>query len=268
MKIPALIILLISSLMCSNAIAQLTVFETDFQSGIPASMTIVDNDLNTPNTEVSEYNAAWICIPDPANIMDSVAASTSWFETPDTADRWIITPALALGAFGNVINWNAMSQDASFPDDYYVLASTTDANLSSFTDTLGYIQGENFEWTERTVDLSTEGYDNLTIYIAFVLRTYDGFKLYLDDISVIKEDNSGISEIIEYQVQVYPNPCQEYVNIQSQLPIEQICIYDMTGQKVIESTETKINIVHLDKGTYQLVVLSNHGAFSTSLIKF
>jgi len=267
MKILPLIILLISSFLCSNAMAQLTVFETDFQSGIPASMTIVDNDLHTPNTEVSEYNAAWICIPDPANITDSVAASTSWFETPDTADRWIITPALTLGAFGNVINWNAMSQDASFPDDYYILASTTDMNLTSFTDTLGYIQQENFEWTERTVDLSVEGYDNQTIYIAFVLRTFDGFKLYLDDISVIKEDNSGISEMVEYQVQVFPNPCHEYVNIQSELPIQRVCIYDMTGQKVIESTDMKINIVQLDKGTYQLVVLSNHGAFSKSLIK-
>jgi len=265
MKILAII--LISSFFCSKAIAQITVFETDFQTGIPVSMTIIDNDSNTPNTAVSEFTAAWICVSDPENMADSVAASTSWFETADTADRWIITPALTLGSFGNLISWNAKSQDASFPDDYYILASTTDMNLTSFTDTLGYIQQENFEWTERNVDLSEEGYDNQTIYIAFVLRTFDGFKLYLDDISVIKEDNSGISELGEQNVQIYPNPCHDNISIQSEFPIHQIYIYDMTGQKVLESTETKISIIRLDKGTYRLVAHSNYGVLSKSLIK-
>ena len=260
-------ILFLSSLLNFTFFAQITVFETDFQSGIPMSMSIIDNDSNIPNTGVSEYNEAWICVSDPVNSTDSVAAATSWFETADTADRWIITPALTLGTFGNVINWNAKSQDASFPDDYYILASTTDMNLTSFTDTLGFIQQENFEWTERTIDLSDEGYDNQTIYIAFVLRTFDGYKLYLDDISVIKEDNSGVSELEEYNVQMYPNPCHDFINIQSEFPIHRIFIYDMTGQKVIESTEANISIIHLDKGTYRLVAHSNYGVFSKSLIK-
>ncbi len=266
MKKPVL--LLFSCLLAFLSKSQVTVFTTDFQNGIPSSMSIVDNDMLTVNAAVAEYNEAWICIADPEDNTDSVAASTSWFDSPDTADRWIITPALSLGSFGNAVYWNAKSQDASFPDDYYVLASTSDTQLSSFTDTLGYIQGENFEWTERTVDLSEEGYDDQTIYIAFVLRTYDGYKLYIDDISVIKEDNSGISEVAESTLKVFPNPCHDYVNIHSDFPVQKVCIYDMAGQKLIESNGTIVNTINLDKGSYRIVVYTDNRVYNKSLIKF
>ena len=182
------------TLLAFQFFGQISVFETDFQGGIPSEMTIIDNDLNVPNTAVSEYTDAWICISDPENPSDSVAASTSWFTPIDTADRWLITPQLILGSYGNSIYWDSKSQDASYPDDYYILASTTDMNPSSFVDTLGYIQQENFEWTNRSVDLSAEGYDSQSIYIAFVLRTYDGFKLYIDDIQVFKDDDASNQE--------------------------------------------------------------------------
>ena len=192
----AIINLFFFTLFLSSFWAQTTVFETGFDNGIPSSMSLVNNDLNTPNDAVSEYTAAWICVSDPENESDSVAASTSWFNPIDTADRWLITPALALGSYGNDIKWNAKSQDASFPDDYYVLVSTSGTDLSNFTDTIGYIQQENFEWVERSVNLSELGYNDQTIYIAFVLRTYDGFKLYLDDILVTKEDDASLAKIV------------------------------------------------------------------------
>ena len=116
-----------------------------------------------------------------------MASATSYFSPIDTAYRWLITPALNLGAFGNKISWSAKSHDPSYPDDYLVLVSHTDAEPSSFTDTIGNIEEENFEWTNRSVDLSQNGYDDSTIYIAFVLRTFDGFMLYLDDFLVEKD---------------------------------------------------------------------------------
>lgn len=248
--------LFFSTLICSSLFGQITVFETGFDNGIPSSMLLIDNDQNTPNVAVSEYNSPWICIEDPANPSDSVAASTSWFDPADTADRWMITPALALGSYGNSIIWNAKSQDASFPDDYFILVSNTDTNLSSFTDTIGYIQQEDFEWIERSVNLSELGYDDQIIYVAFVLRTYDGYKLYIDNILVSKEDDASINEESVGDVLIYPNPCQDILHVRSESPIDKILLFDLSGKKVLESYATSIHLEKLQMGTYMIRIFS------------
>ena len=246
---------LVFCLVISGAVnAQLTVFETDFQNGIPSTMLILDNDQNNPNSNVSEYTSAWICVADPDNPVDSVAASTSWFDPIDTADRWIITPSLPLGSYGNSITWNAKSQDASFPDDYYILVSTTDAEISSFTDTIGYIQQENFEWIERSVDLSDLGYDDETIYVAFVLRTYDGYKLYLDDIVVAKEDDASIHEESLANVLIYPNPAIESFTIDSEYDIDYVEIIDLSGKTLLKTKESTIDVRFIESGAYMVKI--------------
>ena len=263
-----IIILFFAAFIGQATWGQITVFETDFQGGIPSSMQLLDNDMNTPNMAVSEYTAPWICIPDPENLLDSVAASTSWFDPIDTADRWIITPVLNLGAYGNSIIWNAKSQDASFPDDYYILASTTDTDPLSFTDTLGYIQQENFEWTERSVDLSEAGYNDQNIYIAFVLRTYDGYKLYLDDIQVSKEDDASIQENEIGDVVLYPNPCKDVVNFQSDFSIDYISVHDLSGKTLMESREPILKVGFLQKGSYIVKIYSGGYYVSKTLYKW
>ena len=62
------------TLLTFQILGQVTVFEADFQGGIPVQMTLIDNDFNTPNGAVSEYTDAWICVADPENPADSVAA--------------------------------------------------------------------------------------------------------------------------------------------------------------------------------------------------
>ena len=259
--------LFFSTLICSSTWGQITVFETDFQGGIPSSMLLIDNDLNTPNAAVSEYNAPWICIADPDNPLDSVAASTSWFDPIDTADRWLITPALNLGAFGNSIVWNAKSQDASFPDDYYILISTSDSDPLSFTDTLGYIQQENFEWTERSINLSEEGYDNQVIYVAFVLRTFDGYKLYLDDILVTKEDDASLYEESQVEVIVYPNPSTNFIHISSDFPIQAVTLFDLSGKILVDSNDSTLNISELQRGTYIIKIYTGGLYVNRTIIK-
>ena len=243
-------------LMAFQFLGQITVFEADFQGGIPSEMIVVDNDFNIPNAAVSEYADAWICVADPENPDDSVAASTSWFTPVDTANRWLITPQLNLGSYGNSILWNSKSQDASFPDDYLILASSTDSNPSSFLDTLGYIQQENFEWTSRSVDLSSEGYNDQSIYIAFVLRTYDGFKLYVDDIQVLKEDDASNQLFSNVDFRMSPNPCQDIVQISAEKPIEQIKIYNLSGQLILSTANSIIQTSTLKRGSYIVEILS------------
>ncbi|MEY3845615.1 MAG: hypothetical protein RL293_2037 [Bacteroidota bacterium] len=244
---------------------QTVVLSTDFQQGIPTNYTLVDNDGNTPDPLVAEYTSAWITVVDPENALDTVAASTSFFTTMDSASRWMITPPLALGAFGNYIEWNAKSQDPSYPDDYLVLVSTTDNQLSSFTDTIGYIKEENFEWTNREVNLFTEGYHDQTIYVAFVNRTYDGFKLYIDDIEVRKDDPVGLHEPNVVSYVVYPNPTTDLIQVASSEKIEQLEVLDLNGMRVLSSSIPILRVQSLPTGIY-LVRFTINGISTTQRI--
>jgi hypothetical protein len=236
-------------------------FNEDFQQGIPGSFSMLDLDLNTPNTQVSEFNAAWIAVVDPENAFDTVAAATSFFENSDTANRWLITPAINLGAFGNYLTWNAKSQDASYPDNYLVLLSTTDNQASSFTDTIAFVTGENFEWTSREVNLTAQGYDNTSIYLAFVLRTYDGFKLYIDDIEVRSLDNTSIDEPALPFLSFFPNPAASIIYLNYS---ELVQIYSPTGSLMYSGKGTEISVESFASGMY---IIQAEGYSPTRFIK-
>jgi hypothetical protein len=247
--------------------AQTDLLITDFQNGIPQNYSIIDNDGLTPDLSVAEYTSAWITVTDPDSSKNTVASSTSYFYTKGTADRWLITPPLLLGNYGNFIDWRAKSQDASYPDDYLVLVSDTDDELSSFTDTIGYVIQENFEWTTRTADLSQEGYKDQTVYVAFRLVTTDGFKLFLDDIHVWKNDPVGIDEISSSIIKCYPNPTQDYINIPSDIKSEDCSVYSMDGMLLISSSEKCIDVKNLNSGMYILKVNTGRDIHSLRFIK-
>ena len=230
--------------------AQSYILDTDFQLGIPTNYSIVDNDFNTPNSQVANFTSAWIGIVDPEDSTNKVAAATSYFLLEDTASRWLITPALTLSSFGNFISWKAKSHDPSFPDNYMVLVSTTDNQISSFTDTIGDIEQENFEWTEREVNLSEKGYNDSTIYVAFVNTTYDGFILYLDSIKARIEYPVGYLEPSFIDIRVFPNPTNDFITVYSEKPIKSITLFDFEGRLITTIEDQTTDLRNYKSGIY------------------
>ncbi|MFM7565691.1 MAG: choice-of-anchor J domain-containing protein [Flavobacteriales bacterium] len=248
MRLLLIVFLFIQSVVFSQGTV---VFYSGFQQGIPPSFSLLNLDNNIPNAQVAEYTQPWISVLDPENPLDTVAASTSYFETADTANRWLITPAISLGAFGNYVQWNTKSQDASYPDTYLVLVSTTDTQVQSFTDTIAYVIGENFEWTQREVNLTAQGYDGQTIYLAFILRTKDGYKLYVDDIEVRSLDNTHVPELDLPRLTLYPNPAHTMLYLHENLP-SPYSITDVTGAIVYKGYDSHLNVAHFKAGMYTL----------------
>lgn len=245
--------------------AQTNILMTDFQGGIPNNYTLLNIDGAQPNAQVLDFASGWIAIPDPENPTDTVAGASSYFISADTSNRWLITPALQLGSFGNFISWEAKSHDPSYPDDYLVLVSKTSNDPSSFTDTIGSVQEENFEWTFREVDLSAAGYNDSTIYVAFVLRTFDGFKLYLDDIQVRKDDPVGMNENILNLV-LYPNPASQFLSVQLEGFLK-ATVYNLDGQVLIHSTTEHIDLSTLHAGSYYIQCQSEFGTLTKRFVK-
>ena len=250
-----------------GAIAQTTVFSEDFQGGIPATFTLIDNDGLTPDASVSEFTDAWIAKEDPDNAGDTVAASTSFFDPVGTADRWLITPAITLGAYGNFLYWEAKSHDASFPDGYQVLISTTDTQISSF-DTLHTVLIEIDSWNVRSLSIGDSNeYYNQTVYIAFANRTNDGFKLYIDDISVQIEDPVGLQESVLNNITVSPNPFVDQITI-SNTDLIEAKLMTLNGAVIYQGTDKIINTGELPSGVYLLFIRTDKGTVTKKVTKY
>ncbi|MCE3295742.1 MAG: hypothetical protein K0R65_1456 [Crocinitomicaceae bacterium] len=239
------------------AMSQTIVLNEDFQSGFPADWTLY-NDNNTPDTTVSEFTSAWIVAADPENTADSVAASTSYFTPAAEANRWMVSPAVTLGAFGNYISWQAKSHDPSYAEDYKVMISTS-PDLSTFTDTIAIVFEENYLWQEYDINLSELGYDNQTVYVAFNLRTNDGFKLYVDDISVRTQDPVSVEEKELAAFRMYPNPCTTKLTVSSEEEISKMEVFDALGNKTVLSSASEINTSAFVPGIYFLKVFTASG---------
>ena len=247
--------------------AQIELLNTDFQVGIPSSYSIVDNDGNTPDSSVINFDNAWVSTQDPNDSLNFVAGSTSFFSPIGTASRWLITPKINLGTFGNMIQWRAKSHDASFPDDYLVLISNTDSLISSFSDTIGRVIEENFEWNTRTIDLSSSNYNNENVFIAFVNNTHDGFKLYIDDIQVFKEMSTGITVQEKFEFQVYPNPTTDFLTVNSGNGAK-FKFTTLDGQEIeLRKQESKFDLRQLSPGVYLLSIESNQGNTVKRIVK-
>lgn len=250
---------------------QTTVHSEDFQSGTLGGYSIVDNDGLTPNAVVSEFADAWIILEDPDTPNDTVAGSTSYFEPIGTASRWLISPQITLGGYGNYLYWDAKSHDASFPDSYHVYISTTDNQLASFTDTILNVFEELDVWSTYEINLSELGYDGQTIYIAFVNNTEDGFKLYIDDIIVDANDPRGLrpvglNEINQPYYSLYPNPVQSIITVETE-HFDLISILDLNGKSILSSKSNKVDLSSLNSGSYLVGITINGITYYEKILK-
>ena len=264
------ILTLFSIAIASVSFGQTEILNEGFQSGFPAGWSMVDVDQQIPNAEVSEYTSAWIIKGDPENLVDSVISSTSYYEPEGQANKWLITPAITLGTYGNLLSWEAKSHDPSYPDSYKVLISTTTNDVAAFTGTMRRVVLENPEWTTREVNLSDSGYNGQTIYIAFVSTTNKGFKFYLDDIKVRKDDPVGINEISMPEASIYPNPAGASFRISSNQPVDKVVIYAADGKFLSESayvSQQPIDVQYLQPGVYLVKLISGNASSTIRFIK-
>lgn len=180
----------------------------------------------------------------------------------------MITPKVKLGTFGNFIEWNARSQDASFPDDYLVLISRTTPTIAAFEDTIAKLSAEYVDWTTRTVDLSLKGFNDDSVYVAFVNKTNNGYKLYVDDIRIWKEDPASLIEVSNvYTVDVFPNPSSDFVKISTIDAFKSASFYTLNGQEILTSTNQKIDINAIENGVYFISIVTLKGTILVRFVK-
>jgi len=242
-----------------SSFAQVTILSTDFNNGIPTGWQTIDNDNLTPNSNpnVSFMTEAWNLVEnqDSLTIGDSILVATSWFDNEGTADDFLISPPITLGSYGNFISFDLKSFDASNPDGFEILYSTsgTSANDFIYNTKLYDVETVSPYWTNYSIEI--EGLANQTVHLAFRHVATDKYVLALDNISVSINDPVSINENAEFTYSFYPNPTKEFITFQNLESNTPVLITDLNGKIVqsdfISNNQLKINLA---KGLYLITV--------------
>ena len=57
------------------------------------------------------------------------------------------------------------------------------------------------------------------------------------------------------------------IDIASSLNLEKVTIFNILGQKVLESTQNKINVSNLSKGVYEVNIETSQGKLTKKIVK-
>ncbi len=67
-------------------------------------------------------------------------------------------------------------------------------------------------------------------------------------------------QLLENELNVYPNPTSNTINIQTNSTIKNVAIYTLLGKKVIQTDAIKIHVADLSQGIYLLKIITDSGA--------
>jgi len=128
------------------------------------------------------------------------------------------------------------------------------------------------DWTTGVVEalnLPTECYDEELVYISWIMTSntdavggtvIEAGKAKIDNIIVVGDVATRIDGENQNEFAIYPNPSNGIVNIETDSQIENICIFDLTGKQVFESssnsTYATIELTSLSKGIYIFKVIT------------
>ena len=131
-------------------------------------------------------------------------------------------------------------------------------------------------WKSRDIDISTLTGDTtraelaqLIITLAAAGGTYPS-TIYIDNVYFYKEATASINDI-EINVNVYPNPVKDILNVISAESIDVVRIFDLTGRVVKQATPNKANfdldVADLSNGVYLVKLNAGNKEVTTKLIK-
>ena len=92
-----------------------------------------------------------------------------------------------------------------------------------------------------------------------------------DTYDTCADSTLGINHLSKSNVNIYPNPVNNTLNISAGSTIDAVNIFDLTGREVLRATpnvdKTSLDVSSLNKGFYLLTVKSGNQELTTKLVK-
>lgn len=122
------------------------------------------------------------------------------------------------------------------------------------------------QWRTETIDLS--GISNReNVIVKFVFTSGYGNIVWIDNVKIVNA--TGIEEITEGEINIYPNPATSTLRISSSEMINEVAIYNLQGQLI--QTENgnvqSLNISNLAPGSYIARIVTENGITNKRFIK-
>ena len=221
----------------------------------------VDNDGNfwgkhTVNTDAHSGSAC-------------ASSYSSLDSTSLSPNNYLITPKLRIPAQGATLSYWVAAQNASKPQESYIVRVSTTGNAASdFSTVIKSDMLNRAQWVNASVSLNQ--FAGQDIYIAFIhTNVTNQSMLKLDDISITA--GVGIAELPldDSSISIHPNPAKEILNISASSAIDQVEIYSISGQLVYSSQANNqnltINTSDYAQGLYIVKIYTEEG-FATKKI--
>ena len=241
-------------------------FSESFDSGIPATWTIINGgDSGQTWASYSSYSALTTINPHSGakfvGLRYGSTAHSDYLISPQVTVQAGVSDKLAL--------WAVNGSSSTFLEKFDIKISTTTPDASAFTKTLASAVAPPTSWNRYTYDLSE--YVGQTIYIGFYSSTTDLWFVGLDDIVVSNAATLSVIDTKDNKLNVYPNPVENYLNINVDSKSSTANIINVAGQqiKIIKLTagENKVNFTDLPKGNYIVRVEDEGQSKSYRIIK-
>jgi hypothetical protein len=190
------------------------------------------------------------------------------------------------GAIANPASWTlnyAYKNISTAGDSAVVIVQVYDTLTADPNDDVvmygaaGVYSGSTTNWTMESIPMQafeTAGYTaNAFVFVAsssigFLFGTgngYPGSELWLDNISL--SSTSEVIEISKNEVNVYPNPANDILNISATGEVSRVVISTLDGKVMKTSTESSVNVSDLTSGMYIYQVTVNGQVSTGNFVK-
>ncbi|MEO8235116.1 MAG: LamG-like jellyroll fold domain-containing protein [Flavobacterium sp.] len=158
-----------------------------------------------------------------------------------------------LNQWHHIVTTYDASQNAKMYIDGALVSNQNRPNWNTASNSYFYL-GDRFGSDNN----SFVGYlDDLKIY-NYALSQADITSLYTNNTLSSQDFNQN-----NLKVSLYPNPANDVLNIETDLELKSIEIYNIQGQKVLSSTQKQINVSDLAAGIYMVKIQDAKNAIAT-----
>ena len=195
----------------------------------------IENSIYSANGEYDDLNSPIMNFSNSSNINLSFDYAYSLWTDPSLTQSWSDTLIVLISSDCG-LSWQKIWEQAG------TNLSTTIPVFNEFE----WFPSSNNDWKSESINLNNySNLDGITIKFRNV-NQYEN-NLFIDNINITSDGSTLLEEINKDAIDVYPNPSNEYVNINYD-GLKQI--YTILGKKLFETNENIINISSLSNGVY------------------
>lgn len=227
--------------------------------------------LGPPSTPVPAYNSAWF---NSSQIINWIGTGTNKSivvvdfninNSNGNADSF----AFGIQYNGTITAEQALQLIDSQVSEFNYTSAANQISSLSLNNFSGNSAGNNSWKLYKGKDLSSwRGQNNLS-QIQLVNNDWFGlsFGNRIPFTPTVANITLSVSDAVKQSFKIYPNPASEFVIIETQDNIKDINIYSVSGQRVMNTLNKKINIQSLQSGIYFVEIKTEKSVTTHKIIK-